>query len=1088
MNGSLAPIHRKFRQHSLHEGPFFPFGDRSLGPALSSEADILMSVICKRGGRVRLSASLIGALALSFSAATLASADDGTPGALPTSAPIMQPTSGPVADTPVVPVSTLAPDTSPVVVQKEQTTPVTRINHPGVAESTPVASGPGTSQENTPGPSVPGSATHPPPDSTTTHNPGPGTGQPLTTTGPAMPVSPDQTASQYTSYDLTQLSRAAAAPVQLQCAQTHSPAAGPFLQFPFAGWSEVASFLDHDSPDYSVDGKIVLSNGLTATSTNGQASDLFPSYWSTRLRQYVNYDGHNGYDFSISYQPVLAAAAGTVRFAGWNSSDPYAGYGQMILINHHNGYVTLYGHLSELRVKKGDRVSAGQTIGISGTTGHSSGPHLHFSVFHDCNVTDPYGWTGQGQDPLSQFDGETSNYLWLPGHDPLLLNLPPQWPTFPLGLGVPALPGDGNGLTPRGVPTVDRLLLLSLPPPGTSPSFSPGEAVARAEAQITQEAGSLAPELESLKQQGLVDSYQVIPAAAAVWVRGSASSTQLEDLTGVASLTGVTPKDLAAASSGLAHSVLIQIGNQQAPALWPVGFRSAFHAWRPTLSVLTGQAFVTGITLPGQRTVVSIHRGGFSPGATAAFGDPQTGGFVAMLHDVAGGSVSVQPGDLVEVQSGGRSTSIHVVSLQVKARTHLITARSPSDATVSLIVSRASNADSTQLVLGATSRGNIRVPVAELLPAGTLAVASIVDTGGDQQSVAAFVPGLVLTEGTPFVRGWAVGHAPVILVSRGGRVLAQRHIRPATDGSFQLALGSPGRPIDIAAGDTVTIGSRLHQRLVQVPALTAPPSAAGKMLDLTGPVGRPVRLELQRAGGPTWVRFFASDTLGRRLVRVPDAAIRLGDSVVLETSLASGDTVRSVQLSDGVLVHVGTATISGTLKPGSVDTIRVLNASGRYEGGSVVTTDPRSGRFEATVMDLQARRLRIEPGMRIDIRGEFGHETWAVSGLSLRLDAQGYAIVGRASTSARAKVDQSFRGRPAHTEYINTGRYGRFRVSLRSSEMSMLEAVTMTVASDHTFSEAVTIRLAARSDRHSQCAQAKTVGTVGCGGARHAGG
>jgi murein DD-endopeptidase MepM/ murein hydrolase activator NlpD len=198
----------------------------------------------------------------------------------------------------------------------------------------------------------------------------------------------------------------AAAPAQLSCGSKTYPNSGPFLVSPFSGWADINSFLDHDRPDYTIDGTIVLANGLTAATGSGESSDFFPAYWSTLLRQFINYDGHNGYDFGISYQPVLAAAAGTVSFAGWASSDQSSSYGQMVLINHHTGYVTLYGHLSELDVKKGDKVEAGQVIGISGTTGNSSGPHLHFSVFHNCQVTDPYGWTGHGTDPLNTYDGE----------------------------------------------------------------------------------------------------------------------------------------------------------------------------------------------------------------------------------------------------------------------------------------------------------------------------------------------------------------------------------------------------------------------------------------------------------------------------------------------------------------------------------------------------------------------------------------------------------------------------------------------------------------------------------------------------------
>ena len=87
---------------------------------------------------------------------------------------------------------------------------------------------------------------------------------------------------------------------------------------------------------------------------------------------------HNGVDFGIKYSNVFAAKGGRVVGSGDNGK--YA-YGKWLAIDHGDGLVTLYGHLSVKAVSKGDKVIEGQKIGTSGNTGNSTGPHLHFSVF-----------------------------------------------------------------------------------------------------------------------------------------------------------------------------------------------------------------------------------------------------------------------------------------------------------------------------------------------------------------------------------------------------------------------------------------------------------------------------------------------------------------------------------------------------------------------------------------------------------------------------------------------------------------------------------------------------------------------------------
>ena len=94
---------------------------------------------------------------------------------------------------------------------------------------------------------------------------------------------------------------------------------------------------------------------------------------------------HDGVDLAISTgTPFYAADGGTVVRAGW-----YGGYGMCIDIDHGNGYVTRYGHCSQILVSVGDLVYQGQNIGLVGSTGWSTGPHLHFEVHKDGVRQDP---------------------------------------------------------------------------------------------------------------------------------------------------------------------------------------------------------------------------------------------------------------------------------------------------------------------------------------------------------------------------------------------------------------------------------------------------------------------------------------------------------------------------------------------------------------------------------------------------------------------------------------------------------------------------------------------------------------------------
>jgi murein DD-endopeptidase MepM/ murein hydrolase activator NlpD len=94
---------------------------------------------------------------------------------------------------------------------------------------------------------------------------------------------------------------------------------------------------------------------------------------------------HRGIDLAASVgTPVYAVAAGTVIRASRDRS-----YGHVVVIDHHNGYKTLYAHNSKLLVKAGARVKPGQQIAKVGSTGHSTGPHLHFEIHRSGQRVDP---------------------------------------------------------------------------------------------------------------------------------------------------------------------------------------------------------------------------------------------------------------------------------------------------------------------------------------------------------------------------------------------------------------------------------------------------------------------------------------------------------------------------------------------------------------------------------------------------------------------------------------------------------------------------------------------------------------------------
>lgn len=97
------------------------------------------------------------------------------------------------------------------------------------------------------------------------------------------------------------------------------------------------------------------------------------------------YEYHEGQDIDAAYgTPVQVSANGRVIIAGWQR-----GYGNVVYVDHGNGLSTRYGHLSEIDVAIGQTVTQGQTIGLVGSTGRSTGPHLHYEVRINNQPVDP---------------------------------------------------------------------------------------------------------------------------------------------------------------------------------------------------------------------------------------------------------------------------------------------------------------------------------------------------------------------------------------------------------------------------------------------------------------------------------------------------------------------------------------------------------------------------------------------------------------------------------------------------------------------------------------------------------------------------
>lgn len=148
-----------------------------------------------------------------------------------------------------------------------------------------------------------------------------------------------------------------------------------------------------DSLELHVGQILIIPNGYTDDSikpppppiAHGTGQFAWPTIGGT-ITQYAYYWHPGAIDIGIPLTtPVTAADDGTVSYAGWDTT----GYGNTVLITHGDGLTSRYAHLTEIKVTVGQGIHKRDLVGLSGSTGHSTGPHLHFEVRRNGAPVDP---------------------------------------------------------------------------------------------------------------------------------------------------------------------------------------------------------------------------------------------------------------------------------------------------------------------------------------------------------------------------------------------------------------------------------------------------------------------------------------------------------------------------------------------------------------------------------------------------------------------------------------------------------------------------------------------------------------------------
>ncbi|HEY7600794.1 MAG TPA: peptidoglycan DD-metalloendopeptidase family protein, partial [Candidatus Limnocylindrales bacterium] len=201
--------------------------------------------------------------------------------------------------------------------------------------------------------------------------------------------------------------------------------AAPFLARPLEQTAPITAFFDHGGPFLSR----TLGGGVV-------------TYWGRHETDIAfAYTGHDGWDYAVAPPDLaLAAADGDVVFAG-NADDGCAT--RAVILDHGNGYRTLYWHLARVSVQIGDRAARGQPVGMVGESGCATGPHLHFGVQLLGRNVDPYGWCSAAPDPWEQHPaGAASSWLWIDRPSPCA---PPPPGSIVVDTDSPGFAKEGDG-------------------------------------------------------------------------------------------------------------------------------------------------------------------------------------------------------------------------------------------------------------------------------------------------------------------------------------------------------------------------------------------------------------------------------------------------------------------------------------------------------------------------------------------------------------------------------------------------------------------------------------------------------------------
>jgi murein DD-endopeptidase MepM/ murein hydrolase activator NlpD len=175
-----------------------------------------------------------------------------------------------------------------------------------------------------------------------------------------------------------------------------------------ANYQELRQILGAKAPPAPRTGN--LSSGMRAVTIRATApgappryetGSSVPSHWPLDVAGFVTRgqvrpgdvaESHPGIDIAVpAGTPVRASGGGTVKATGYDPD-----YGSFVLLRHPSGYETMYGHASRVLVVEGDDIQAGQVIALSGSSGRSTAPHLHFEIRRDGKTLDPLTLVKEG--------------------------------------------------------------------------------------------------------------------------------------------------------------------------------------------------------------------------------------------------------------------------------------------------------------------------------------------------------------------------------------------------------------------------------------------------------------------------------------------------------------------------------------------------------------------------------------------------------------------------------------------------------------------------------------------------------------------